>query len=133
MDICYAHRGMHCVSIPGNLFPSKKACSRVAKLWYQIDVEPSASEASVHLLVVQPSKRGSFCRDDRKTSYRLGDVTMMLLDRHDTVVAVAMEARRRVTQSRQVPHDSMIPSGGAPQVPAPTKPTIPIQIADFPG
>lgn len=58
-------------------FPISRARSRVCRLAVKL-VNPSNSKVGlVAASAIQPTKRGAWCRDDRKKSYKLGDISLV--------------------------------------------------------
>jgi len=131
VDVSMAYRGMHSASFKENLFPIKdKSCQgkRLASCFYELHLStaldsPGASQEAgnalappreLHLLLIQPSKRGSFCRDDRKKSYKPGDAVMFLVKRGGhgrgppVVVAAGSFDRKRIAHLRYT-----VPEGDA--------------------
>merc|ERR1712194_685245 len=75
VDVCFAHRNWNCASIK-NTFCGKLTPSRLCRYAYEIRVtEPTTLFATA----LQPTKRGAWCRDDRKRSYRPGDLSLILV------------------------------------------------------
>jgi len=73
VDVCLAYESLHCKSFPCE-FPAKKcadrACSTVLKITTAVDT-------IVYAMVCQPTKRGAWCRADRKKSYKPGDLGLI--------------------------------------------------------
>ena len=75
VEVCLARRGWHCTSLP-NAFPAKTSAWRVCSAIYR--VAPPAEPTTLYLMALQPTKRGAWCRADRKKSYRPGDVSIFV-------------------------------------------------------
>jgi len=43
-----------------------------------LTVRPAERAATLMVMALQPTKRGAWCRADRKKSYRLGDVSLLI-------------------------------------------------------
>ena len=76
VECCLAYRGWHCASLP-NAFPKTKSVWRVCEKIYRFTA-PAGERTSLYLMNLQPTKRGAFCRDDRKKSYRPGDLSLIV-------------------------------------------------------
>jgi hypothetical protein len=76
VECCLAYRGWHCRSLP-NAFPHTKSVWRVCEHVYRFTA-PADKRTSLYLMVLQPTKRGAWCRTDRKKSYRPGDLSVMV-------------------------------------------------------
>jgi len=81
IDVCYAHQDWHCKSLE-NMFPANQdKLSRLCAKSYLIAVNSEAASRPttiLHVSAIQPTKRGSWCRSDRKKSYRPGGVQLIL-------------------------------------------------------
>lgn len=91
VECCLAYRGWHCRSLP-NAFPHAKSVWRVCEHVYRFTA-PADKRTSLYLMALQPTKRGAWCRTDRKKSYRPGDLSVMVArlgedGRHYSVDAV---------------------------------------------
>mmetsp|Transcript_178512 Transcript_178512/g.572055 ORF Transcript_178512/g.572055 Transcript_178512/m.572055 type:complete len:1068 (+) Transcript_178512:55-3258(+) len=75
VDVCMAHRGWHARSFE-NAFCAKASGSRLCKYMYELRCD---DVTTIYAMALQPTKRGAWCRDDRKKSYKPGDVSMLLL------------------------------------------------------
>lgn len=75
VDVCMAHRGWHARSFE-NAFCAKCSSTRMCKYSYELQCDASAS---VYAMALQPTKRGAWCREDRKKSYKPGDVSLLLV------------------------------------------------------
>ena len=76
VEVCLARRGWHARSLP-NAFPPKASAWRVCQTMYRLKAPPT--KATLYLLALQPTKRGAWCRADRKKSYRPGDVSVVVV------------------------------------------------------
>eukprot|EP00931_Biecheleriopsis_adriatica_P107481 TRINITY_DN81823_c0_g1_i1.p1 TRINITY_DN81823_c0_g1~~TRINITY_DN81823_c0_g1_i1.p1 ORF type:complete len:950 (-),score=132.17 TRINITY_DN81823_c0_g1_i1:47-2896(-) len=79
VEVCKAHRGWHARSFH-NAFPTRlcQTTACVCREVYLIRIS-GASNAQLYISILQPTKRGAWCREDRKKSYRLGDGSLVLL------------------------------------------------------
>jgi len=75
VDVCLAHRGWHAASFQ-NAFCAKSSGSRICKYMYELRCERATV---LYAMALQPTKRGAWCREDRKKSYKPGDVSLLLL------------------------------------------------------
>jgi len=75
VDVCMAHRGWHARSFE-NAFCTKWSSLRLCKYAYELRCDASAT---LYAMALQPTKRGSWCREDRKKSYKPGDVSLLLV------------------------------------------------------
>lgn len=75
LDVCMAHQGWHARSFD-NAFCSKASTSRLCKYMYEIKADVVTT---LYAMALQPTKRGASCRDDRKKSYKPGDLSVLLL------------------------------------------------------
>ncbi|CAE7760645.1 Capn15 [Symbiodinium pilosum] len=75
VDVCLAHRGWHAASFP-NAFCAKSSGSRICKYFYELRCDTAAT---LYAMALQPTKRGSWCREDRKKSYKPGDISLLVL------------------------------------------------------
>eukprot|EP00931_Biecheleriopsis_adriatica_P073159 TRINITY_DN47502_c0_g1_i1.p1 TRINITY_DN47502_c0_g1~~TRINITY_DN47502_c0_g1_i1.p1 ORF type:complete len:1021 (-),score=218.76 TRINITY_DN47502_c0_g1_i1:37-3099(-) len=75
VDICMAHRGWHAESF-SNVFCTKSSPSRLCKYIYELRCD---SRTTLYAMALQPTKRGAWCRDDRKKSYKPGDISLFLI------------------------------------------------------
>eukprot|EP00913_Durusdinium_trenchii_P030807 g28852.t1 len=69
VDVCLAHRGWHAASF-SNAFCAKSSGSRICKNMYELRCD---QPTTLYAMALQPTKRGAWCRDDRKKSYKPGD------------------------------------------------------------
>jgi len=120
VDVSLAYRGICSVSLERNLFPVKdKSCNgrRSGSAFYELQIEstpvspgPAAPPRELHVMLVQPSKRGAFCRGDRKRSYKPGDSAIFLLLKRENesprVVAASIYGRDRFSHLKY-----MLPPG----------------------
>eukprot|EP00966_Prymnesium_polylepis_P210145 4866868-Prymnesium_polylepis.1 len=77
VDVCYAFRGWHARSF-ANYFPAERKSSRrlcASVLTVRLEERP----ATLMVMALQPTKRGAWCRADRKKSYRLGDLSALIV------------------------------------------------------
>ncbi|KAK3279928.1 hypothetical protein CYMTET_12209 [Cymbomonas tetramitiformis] len=88
VDVCLAPRGWHARSFP-NAFPPRGGCWRVCRDVYRVRTQEAG--ATLYLMGLQPTRRGAWCRADRKKSYRLGDIAIFVarLDANGHVAMVA--------------------------------------------
>lgn len=75
VDVCFAHRGWHSRSFD-NVFCTKTSATRLCKYAYELRSE---AVTNLYAMALQPTKRGAWCRDDRKKSYKPGDVSLLLV------------------------------------------------------
>lgn len=75
VDVCLAHRGWHGASFP-NTFCAKSSGSRICKYFYELHCDAATT---LYAMALQPTKRGSWCREDRKKSYKPGDISLLVL------------------------------------------------------
>ena len=76
VDVCLAHRGWNSRSVP-NFFPvtadkNLRVCGKVLKMRV-------AKPTTMYVLALQPTPRGKWCREDRSKSYRLGDLSVLIV------------------------------------------------------
>ena len=57
-------------------FPPKASRARLCRDAYLLS--PGGSGLA-YVMLIQPSKRGAWCREDRKKSYRLGDLAVVVV------------------------------------------------------
>ncbi len=75
VDVCFAFDGWHARSF-ANAFPAdKKSPRRLCAT--SLMIRPAAP-ATVFITALQPTKRGAWCRADRKRSYKLGDLSVIV-------------------------------------------------------
>ncbi len=85
LDVCFAMRDWHAASFP-NEFPDKQSPLRVCSKCYRVRVAPApgrergikADSVTLYVLALQPTKRGAYCRGDRKKSYAPADVWILV-------------------------------------------------------
>ena len=78
VEVCLAHRGWHCRSL-ANAFPDKSSSWRVCEQLYRVKARADGGQkTTLYLMALQPTKRGAWCRADRKKSYRPGDVSVLV-------------------------------------------------------
>lgn len=75
VDVCLAHRGWHAASF-GNAFCAKSSGSRLCKNIYELRCD---RPTTLYAMALQPTKRGAWCREDRKKSYKPGDISLLVL------------------------------------------------------
>ncbi|KAL1527564.1 hypothetical protein AB1Y20_008951 [Prymnesium parvum] len=76
VDVCYAFRGWHARSF-ANFFPAdRKTAVRVCA---SVLLVRPAAPATLMVMALQPTRRGAWCRADRKKSYRLGDLSVLIV------------------------------------------------------
>ncbi|CAK9025451.1 unnamed protein product, partial [Durusdinium trenchii] len=75
VDVCLAHRGWHAASF-SNAFCAKSSGSRICKNMYELRCD---RPTTLYAMALQPTKRGAWCRDDRKKSYKPGDISLLLM------------------------------------------------------
>lgn len=97
VDVCLAHRGWHARSF-ANAFPERKSACRLCACAYLVRAQ---RPATLHVLALQPTRRGHWCRKDRRRSYRLGDLSVLIgrLDREgrrvETLVGGSLRGAER--------------------------------------
>ena len=88
VDVCYALRGWHARSF-ANHFPSDRRTSRRVCASV-LTVRAAASRpTTLMVMALQPTKRGAWCRADRKRSYRLGDLSVIIARLSDDGTSIA--------------------------------------------
>ncbi len=94
LDVCFARTekdGYNAKSF-SNTFPLRKSVLRTctdAYLIQSVNTKTSSSSSSssssttvvLHVMALQPANRGRWCRDDRKVSYKPGDISILILSR----------------------------------------------------
>eukprot|EP00439_Symbiodinium_sp_Y106_P073512 s243_g13.t2 len=75
MGMGLAHRGWHAASFP-NTFCAKSSGSRICKYFYELHCDAATT---LYAMALQPTKRGAWCREDRKKSYKPGDISLLVL------------------------------------------------------
>lgn len=76
VDVCYAFRGWHARSF-ANSFPRARGTGlRVCGSLLCLTLVDAP--ATLMVMALQPTKRGAWCRSDRRKSYRLGDVSVLI-------------------------------------------------------
>mgnify|MGYP002803532134 FL=1 len=75
VDVCLAHRGWNAASF-ANAFCAKSSGSRICKNLYELR---SDRPTTLYAMALQPTKRGAWCREDRKKSYKPGDLSLLVL------------------------------------------------------
>jgi hypothetical protein len=125
VDVCLAHRGWHSRSFP-NLFCAQTCPWRVCKEILRVR---SSQPGTLYVMALQPSPRGaSIGRGDRKKSYKLGDVSVVVLQitRDGDFVSVVgggfhgSEGRSRCTFHAKLPsaaHDYLVVAFNMAQAP----------------
>jgi hypothetical protein len=109
VDVCMAHRGWHSRTFD-NTFCLKSSAMRLCKYAFELRCD---AVATIYAMALQPTKRGSWCRDDRKKSYKPGDISLLLvrLSKDRTFEAVIggnffcadLMARRSIEATLDVP------------------------------
>lgn len=66
----------HASSFPNHFPAERKTARRVCAS--VLTVRPAERAATLMVMALQPTKRGAWCRADRKKSYRLGDVSLLI-------------------------------------------------------
>lgn len=83
VDVCFARRdcdGFHTRSFENRFPPKKKSPMRICEnIYFVRSTSTSSSSTLLHLMMLQPAKRGSWCRSDRKVSYKPGDLSVLIL------------------------------------------------------
>lgn len=75
VDVCMAYRGWHARSFE-TAFCAKSSACRLCKHVFEFSVD---APTTIYAMALQPTKRGAWCRDDRKRSYKPGDVTLLVV------------------------------------------------------
>lgn len=77
VDVCFAFREWHAKSF-ANFFPAdRKTAQRVCASVLTLSAATN-QPATLMVMALQPTKRGAWCRSDRKKSYRLGDLSVLV-------------------------------------------------------
>jgi hypothetical protein len=87
VDVCFVYRsGWHSKSLP-NAFCERASPWRLCRDAY---IVRTSAPTRLYLMALQPTKRGAWCRNDRKKSYRLGDLSLFVakVDANGNFVAV---------------------------------------------
>ena len=87
VDVCFVYRaGWHSKSLP-NAFCERASPWRLCRDAY---IVRTCAPTRLYLMALQPTKRGAWCRTDRKKSYRLGDLSLFVakVDANGSFVAV---------------------------------------------
>jgi len=86
VDVCMAYRNWHARSFT-NAFCARACPVRVCRDMYRLRIH---SKTTLYISAMQPTKRGSWCRTDRKKSYKLGDVSILVvqLDENNQIFKV---------------------------------------------
>ena len=76
-----------------NAFPAKKAAWRVCASLLRV---VATERCTLYATALQPTRRGAFCRADRKKSYQPGDLSLVVasLDAHGALARVASAPAR---------------------------------------
>lgn len=85
LDVCLAWGDHHARSFPSS-FPKKGATTRACAVAVSVE-NPHDGIARVAVAALQPTKRGAWCRSDRKVSYTPGDVSIVVVDDDLAVLA----------------------------------------------
>ena len=98
VDVCMAYRDWHARSFT-NAFCARACPYRVCRDMYRLRIH---SRTTLYVSAMQPTKRGAWCRADRKKSYRLGDVSIVVvqLDRQGQFLKVVGGGLQGATESR---------------------------------
>lgn len=98
VDVCMAYREWHARSFT-NAFCARACTHRICRDMYRLRIH---SKTTLYVSAMQPTKRGTWCRLDRKKSYRLGDVSILVvqLDGEGNVFKVVGGGLRGATESR---------------------------------
>ena len=75
VDVCLAHRDWHANSF-SNAFCAKRSPWRVCESVFTVTAVRSTP---AYFMALQPTKRGAAHRTDRKNSYRLGDLCLVVV------------------------------------------------------
>jgi hypothetical protein len=125
VDVCLAHRGWHSRSF-SNFFCTQSCPWRVCKEMLRVRC---THPGTLYVMALQPSPRGaSIGRGDRKKTYKLGDVSVLVLQitRDGSFVSVVgggfhgSEGRSRCTFYASLPsaeHDYMVVAFNMAQAP----------------
>ncbi|CAE7548171.1 sol [Symbiodinium natans] len=76
VDVCFAHPSWNSRSFQ-NSFCAKTDETRLCRFAYFLEL---ADATSLCMSAIQPTKRGTFARDDRKRFYQPGDVSLLLVE-----------------------------------------------------
>ena len=76
VDVCVAFRGWRCRSLP-NAFPADKKSGQRLCAVHTVRCAGGVP-ATLMVMALQPTKRGAWCRADRKKSYKLGDLSLLI-------------------------------------------------------
>jgi hypothetical protein len=98
VDVCMAYREWHARSF-ANAFCARACTHRICRDMYRLRIH---SKTTLYVSAMQPTKRGAWCRSDRKKSYRLGDLSILVvqLDGEGNVFKVVGGGLRGATESR---------------------------------
>ena len=125
VDVCLAHRGWHSRSFP-NFFCAQTCSWRVCREMLRVRCTRACT---LYVMALQPSPRGaSIGRGDRKKSYKLGDVSVVVLQitRDGSIVSVVgggfhgSEGRSRCMFHAELPssdHDYIVVAFNMAQAP----------------
>lgn len=99
VDVCFARTekdGYHAKSFE-NAFPLRKSVMRVCRDAYYVQTESISSTNAIilHVMTLQPTGRGKWCRDDRKVSYKPGDISVLILKREKETFSKVEELSMR--------------------------------------
>lgn len=81
VDVSFAYTDWHCRSFPNTMPVAKdqwRLCQKLYLLRPYGDIANAAAGTSVFVSALQPTKRGVWCRQDRKKSYKLGDLSILI-------------------------------------------------------
>ena len=76
VDVCFALRGWHARTLTNRFPADKRAPHRLCECMHVIRC---AEPTTVFVLALQPTRRGAWCRADRKKTYRLGDLSVLIV------------------------------------------------------
>eukprot|EP00913_Durusdinium_trenchii_P008594 g8069.t2 len=76
VDVCFAHEAWHSASFE-NFFCAKSDETRLCRNVYLLHLE---KHSQLYISVLQPTKRGTWMRGERKRFYQPGDVSLLLLE-----------------------------------------------------
>jgi hypothetical protein len=75
VDVCMAYRDWHARSFT-NAFCARSSPLRVCRDVYRVRTR---TKTTLYVSAMQPTRRGAWCRTDRKKSYKLGDVSLIVI------------------------------------------------------
>ncbi len=77
VDVCYAFHNWHTSSFANHFPPDRKTARRVCASVLTLR-HATSKPCTLMVMALQPTKRGAWCRLDRKKSYRLGDLSVLI-------------------------------------------------------